>query len=84
MSCFNAITDNTKYVLPCDRKYCMFPTQMELFPGYDSKCCCVTDFDVQFCKSDPVAIIKNGGSIEHPKYTRNINPSRSKKCCGRL
>jgi len=57
MSCFTATTDNNKYILPCNKVYCKSQTDIDLFPGYDAKCCCGPDRDLFFCKSSPVAVI---------------------------
>jgi len=71
MNCFTAITDANKYLLPCDNIYCKIKTDIQLYPGFDTKCCCSSYSIGDVCKSDkPVAVITG-------------NKEGFQKCCGR-
>jgi len=80
MSCFTATTNNNKYILPCSKVYCKRQTEIDLFPGYDSKCCCGPDKEFLFCKSNPVAVIV--GDNDQEEVVEEKFGFKS-KCCTR-
>lgn len=72
INCFTAITDANKIILPCDKIYYKFKTDIQLYPGYESKCCCSDNSITAICsKKKPVAVITG------------TNEGFQMKCCGR-
>lgn len=65
MSCFTAITDNNKYILPCNPVYKHIKTKMNIYPGFEDNCECYNipkEFDYCLKNTKPVAVIRR-----HPK-----------------
>ena len=66
MNYFTALTDNTKFITPCADVYSNFQTDIDLLPGYNSKCCCGDElFSNRYLKN-------------YNFFTEKFN---NKKCC---